>query len=73
MVETEEFMEMGFFRKSLFFTLWSKIILAKYISMWLLAEGTVIISGNVIESITFVLIKNLSNLILNVQVHWTFF
>ena len=44
-VETPEFIAMGFFKKSLYFSVWVKIILAKYISAWLLAEGAVILSG----------------------------
>jgi len=44
-VETAEFASLGFLRKSLYFSLWVKIILAKYISAWLLAEGAVILSG----------------------------
>ena len=44
-VETVEFASLGFLRKSLYFSLWVKIILAKYISAWLLSEGAVILSG----------------------------
>ena len=36
---------MGFLKKSIYFAAWAKIILAKYISAWLLAEGAVILSG----------------------------
>merc|ERR1712141_583773 len=32
-------------KKSIYFAAWAKIILAKYISAWLLAEGAVILSG----------------------------
>ena len=31
--------------KSIYFAGWVKIILAKYVSAWLLAEGAVILSG----------------------------
>lgn len=44
-VESQEFMNLGFLTKSLYFSVWVKIILAKYISAWLLAEGAVILSG----------------------------
>ena len=44
-VETAEFQNLGFFMKSLYFSAWVKIILAKYISAWLFAEGAVILSG----------------------------
>ena len=44
-VETPEFANLGFLKKTLFFSLWVKIILAKYISAWLLSEGAVILSG----------------------------
>lgn len=44
-VESEEFFEMGIVKKSFYFSLWVKVILAKYISLWLLSEGTVILSG----------------------------
>ena len=47
LVESEEFLNMdNVFKKVLLFSLWVKVILAKYISLWLLAEGTVILSGN---------------------------
>jgi len=46
LVESEEFFEMeNIFKKIFLFSLWVKVILAKYISLWLLAEGTVILSG----------------------------
>ena len=44
-VETAEFANLGFLTKSLYFSAWVKIILAKYVSAWLLAEGAVILSG----------------------------
>lgn len=44
-VETAEFQNLGFFLKSLYFSAWVKIVLAKYISAWLFAEGAVILSG----------------------------
>lgn len=44
-VETPEFHSLNIFTKSFYFSLWAKIILAKYISAWLFAEGTVILSG----------------------------
>ena len=40
---------MGFVLKSFYFTIWAKTILSKYIGVWLLAEGAVILSGNIIE------------------------
>jgi hypothetical protein len=46
-VESDEFLNMSTgFKKIFFFSLWVKVILAKYISLWLLAEGTVILSGD---------------------------
>ena len=49
LVESEEFLNMdNVFKKVLLFSLWVKVILAKYISLWLLAEGTVILSGNLV-------------------------
>jgi len=44
-VESPEFADLGFLKKSFYFSLWCKIILAKYISAWLLSEGAVILSG----------------------------
>lgn len=44
-VETEAFQSLGFLAKSFYFSIWVKVILAKYISAWLLAEGAVILSG----------------------------
>ena len=43
--ESTEFAALGFLKKSIYFAAWAKIILAKYISAWLLAEGAVILSG----------------------------
>ena len=43
--ESAEFAALGFLKKSIYFAAWAKIILAKYISAWLLAEGAVILSG----------------------------
>jgi lysophospholipid acyltransferase 5 len=45
-VQTPEFDELNYFKKSIVFALWVKIILAKYISVWLMAEGTCILAGN---------------------------
>ena len=39
---------MGFVLKSVYFTIWAKTILSKYIGVWLLAEGAVILSGNIV-------------------------
>ncbi len=44
-VESAEFASLGFIKKSFYFSIWVKIILAKYIAAWLLSEGTVILSG----------------------------
>lgn len=44
-VESVEFASMTFFKRSLYFSIWVKIILAKYIAAWLFAEGAVILSG----------------------------
>jgi hypothetical protein len=45
-VESEEFFNMtNVFKKIFLFSVWVKVILAKYISLWLLSEGTVILSG----------------------------
>ena len=41
----EEFQAMPFWKMSLYYTIWVKGILAKYIGAWLLAEGAVILSG----------------------------
>ena len=38
---------MAFVLKSFYFTIWVKGILSKYIGAWLLAEGAVILSGNI--------------------------
>jgi lysophospholipid acyltransferase 5 len=48
-VQTPEFDELNYFKKSIVFALWVKIILAKYISVWLMAEGTCILAGNNIK------------------------
>jgi len=45
LIETPEFAAMNFFKRSLYFSIWVKIILAKYISAWLLSEGALILSG----------------------------
>jgi len=44
-ITTEEFQSMPFLKMSLYYTIWVKGILAKYIGAWLLAEGAVILSG----------------------------
>merc|ERR1712141_31448 len=44
-IKLEEFHSMGFVLKSFYFTIWAKAILSKYIGVWLLAEGAVILSG----------------------------
>lgn len=44
-ISSVEFQNLGFFVKSFYFSIWVKVILAKYISAWLLAEGAVIMSG----------------------------
>lgn len=42
---TEEYANMNFFVRSFWFSLWSKVILAKYIAAWLFAEGASTLSG----------------------------
>ena len=46
-ITTKEFQDMPFLKMSFYFTIWVKAILAKYIGAWLLAEGAVIISGEI--------------------------
>ena len=47
-VESDAFLNMATSVKKIFlFSVWVKVILAKYISLWLLSEGTVILSGKV--------------------------
>ena len=43
---------MTFVLKSFYFTIWVKGILSKYIGAWLLAEGAVILSGNITYYVT---------------------
>ena len=45
LIESPEFAAMSFFKRSLYFSIWVKVILAKYISAWLLSEGALILSG----------------------------
>jgi len=42
---SEQFLETGLLTKLLLLPIWCKLILAKYLSMWLMAEGVCVISG----------------------------
>lgn len=44
-MRTEDYANMGFFVRTFWFSVWVKIILAKYIAAWLFAEGSCIVSG----------------------------
>lgn len=44
-VLTEDYANMNFVVRSFWFSLWSKVILAKYIAAWLFAEGASTLSG----------------------------
>lgn len=44
-VSSDNFNEMGFLPRAVWFLLWYKIVLAKYIACWLFAEGACVISG----------------------------
>merc|ERR1712228_929663 len=42
---SEQFLDTGLLTKLLLLPIWCKLILAKYLSMWLMAEGVCVISG----------------------------
>ena len=44
-VQSENFLEVGFVQRALWWTLWFKVQLAKYIAAFLFAEGACIVSG----------------------------
>ena len=44
-VMSDNFGELGFIQRGFWFTLWFKVILAKYIAAFLFAEGACIVSG----------------------------